>query len=48
MLPRVPSAGALNGYGSKRVSQQTLVVSVGTVNRDAQRNAAGVSQYRSV
>ncbi len=42
-----PSARSSNGDRSKRVSQQTLVVSVGTVNRDAQRNAAGVSQYRS-
>ncbi len=47
MLPYAPSARSSNGDRSKRVSQQTLVVSVGTVNRDAQRNAAGVSQYRS-
>jgi hypothetical protein len=47
VLPHATSAGSSQGDGSKRVSQQTLVVSVGTVNRDAQRNAACVGQDRS-
>ncbi len=43
-----PTAGSSNRDGAKRVAQKTLVVSIGAVNRDAQRNAAGVGQDRSL
>ena len=48
MLPHAASAGASNRYRAKRVSQKPLVVSVGAGNRDAQRNAAGIGQNRSL
>lgn len=48
MLLQVLSTFSSNGYRSKRVSQKPLIVSVGAGNRDAQRNAAGIGQDRSL